>query len=124
VNHARLAAWRSRTGYASAAASHPKNVRARRSREVIAFGVVGAEEVGRKGGDPFRPRKAEKGIPDGREEGAMCYNCGCGRPGDDMGDPKNITDKTFEEAAKASKQSPKEAKSKTLELLKIILKKE
>jgi len=66
----------------------------------------------------------KKGFPDGREEGAMCYNCGCGKPGDDMGDPKNITDKTFEEAAKASKQSPKEAKSKTLELLKIILKKE
>jgi len=54
----------------------------------------------------------------------MCYNCGCGKPDDDMGDPKNITDKTFEEAAKASKQSPKEAKKKTLELLKIILKKE
>jgi len=41
-----------------------------------------------------------------------------------MGDPKNITDKTFEEAAKASKQSPNEAKRKTLELLKIILKNE
>jgi len=54
----------------------------------------------------------------------MCYNCGCGKPGDDMGDPKNITDKTFEEAAKASQQSPKEAKRKTLELLKIILEKE
>ena len=26
----------------------------------------------------------------------MCCNCGCGKPGDDMGDPKNITDKTFE----------------------------
>jgi hypothetical protein len=51
----------------------------------------------------------------------MCYNCGCGKPGDDMGDPKNITDKTFEEAAKASKQSPKEAKRNTLELLKILL---
>ena len=66
----------------------------------------------------------KKGFPGGREEGAMCYNCGCGKPGDDMGDPRNITDKTFEEAAKASKQSPKEAKSKTLELLKLILKKE
>jgi len=53
----------------------------------------------------------------------MCYNCGCGKPGDDMGDPKNITDKTFEEAAEASKQSPKKAKRKTLELLKIILEK-
>ena len=59
-----------------------------------------------------------------REESDMCYNCGCGKSADDMGDPKNITDKTFEEAAKASKQSPKEAKKKTLELLKIILKKE
>ena len=36
----------------------------------------------------------------------MCYNCGCGKPDDDMGDPKNITDKTFEEAAKASKEYP------------------
>jgi hypothetical protein len=54
----------------------------------------------------------------------MCYNCGCGKPDDDMGDPKNITDKTFEEAAKASKQSLKDAKKNTLELLKIVLKKE
>ena len=54
----------------------------------------------------------------------MCYNCGRGKPGDDMGDTKNITDRTFEEAAKASKQSPKEAKRNTLELLKIISKKE
>lgn len=48
----------------------------------------------------------------------MCYNCGCGMPDDDMGNPKNITDKTFEEAAKASNQSMKEAKKNTLELLK------
>jgi hypothetical protein len=54
----------------------------------------------------------------------MCYNCGCGKSGDDMGDPKNITDKTFEEAAKASKESPKEAKKNTLELLKTTLEKE
>ncbi len=54
----------------------------------------------------------------------MCYNCGCGKPGDDMGDPKNITDKTFEEAAKAAKLSLKEAKKNTLDLLKITLKKE
>jgi len=54
----------------------------------------------------------------------MCYNCGCGKPDDDMGDPKNITEKTFEEAAKAVGQSPKDAKKNTLELLKIILKKE
>jgi hypothetical protein len=63
-------------------------------------------------------------IRPGREVGSMCYNCGCGKPGDDMGDPKNITDKTFEEAAKASKQTPNEAKKKTLELLKLVLKKE
>jgi hypothetical protein len=76
-------------------------------------------------GQDYRVGKLPPGMkPDGREEDAMCYNCGCGKPGDDMGDPRNITDKTFEEAAKASRQSPKEAKSKTLELLKILLKKE
>lgn len=48
----------------------------------------------------------------------MCYNCGCGMADDDMGDPKNITEKTFEEAAKASGQSIEEAKKQTLELLK------
>ena len=47
-----------------------------------------------------------------------------GSPATTWGIQKNITDKTFEEAAKASKQFPKEAKSKTLELLKILLKKE
>jgi hypothetical protein len=47
----------------------------------------------------------------------MCYNCGCGNPNDDMGDPKNITNKTFEAAAEAEKQSVAEAKLKTLELL-------
>jgi hypothetical protein len=114
----------------SDAASHPKNAPARRNRGVPAFGVVGADSARKKpagrGEIPPGPGRAmgNRGFPDGREEGAMCYNCGCGKPGDDMGDPKNITDKTFEEAAKASKQSPKEAKSKTLELLKIILKKE
>ena len=48
----------------------------------------------------------------------MCYNCGCGMPDDDMGDPKNITNKTFEEAAKASGQTVEQAKKETLELLK------
>jgi hypothetical protein len=38
-------------------------------------------------------------------------------PDNDMGDPKNITNKTFEEAAKAVGQSPEEAKQNTLELL-------
>lgn len=58
-----------------------------------------------------------------RRESAMCYNCGCGKPGDDMGNPKNITDKTFEEAAKASRKSPEEVKRNTLELLQAVLKK-
>lgn len=48
----------------------------------------------------------------------MCYNCGCGIADDDMGDPKNITTKTFEEAAKASGQSVEEAKKQALQLLK------
>lgn len=48
----------------------------------------------------------------------MCYNCGCGIPDDDMGNPKNITTKTFEEAAKASGQSLEDAKKQTLKLIK------
>jgi hypothetical protein len=51
----------------------------------------------------------------------MCYNCGCGVPDGDMGDSKVITNKTFEEAAKAAGQSPEEAKKNTLKLLKKIL---
>lgn len=47
----------------------------------------------------------------------MCYNCGCGDPSDDMGNPKNITNKTFKEAAEASSQDEKEAKENTLKLL-------
>ena len=39
-------------------------------------------------------------------------------PDDNMGDSKNITTKTFEEAAKASNQSVEEAKRETLKLLK------
>ncbi|MCG3162528.1 MAG: hypothetical protein JMDDDDMK_03787 [Acidobacteria bacterium] len=47
----------------------------------------------------------------------MCYNCGCQMPDNDMGNPKNITNKTFEEAAKAAGETPEEAKKNTLELL-------
>ena len=38
-------------------------------------------------------------------------------PDNDMGNPKNITNKTFEEAAKASGKSPEESKKNTLDLL-------
>jgi len=38
-------------------------------------------------------------------------------PDNDMGNPKNITNKTFEEAARASGQNPEEAKKNALELL-------
>jgi hypothetical protein len=38
-------------------------------------------------------------------------------PDNDMGDPKNITNKTFYEAVKAAGQSAEEAKRNTLELL-------
>ena len=41
----------------------------------------------------------------------MCYNCGCQRPNDDMGNPKNITNKTFEEAAKAEPEQKAAAAS-------------
>lgn len=47
----------------------------------------------------------------------MCYNCGCQQPDNNMGDPKNITNKTFEEAAKAAGETVEEAKQNTLELL-------
>jgi len=48
----------------------------------------------------------------------MCYNCGCGKLDNDMGNPKNITNKTFEEAAKATKQTSEEARRNTYETLK------
>jgi hypothetical protein len=38
-------------------------------------------------------------------------------PDNDMGNPDNITNKTFEEAAKAAGQKAEEAKKNTLELL-------
>jgi hypothetical protein len=47
----------------------------------------------------------------------MCYNCGCQMPDNDMGNPKNITNKTFNEASKAAGQSAEKAKKNTLELL-------
>ena len=47
----------------------------------------------------------------------MCYNCGCGMPNNDMGNPVNITNKTFEEAAKAMKQSAEDAKKNARQLL-------
>ncbi len=48
----------------------------------------------------------------------MCYNCGCEKLDNDMGNPKNITNKTFEEAAKAANQTPDEARRKAYESLK------
>jgi hypothetical protein len=38
-------------------------------------------------------------------------------PDNDMGNPQNITNKTFEEAAKASGQTVEQAKKNTAELL-------
>ena len=51
----------------------------------------------------------------------MCYNCGCEMPDNDIGDPKNITDNTFQEAAKAMNQAVDEAKRYRLDLLKKVL---
>ena len=51
----------------------------------------------------------------------MCYNCGCGMPNNDMGNPKNITNRTFEEAAKTMEQSTSESKKNALELLEKVL---
>lgn len=47
----------------------------------------------------------------------MCYNCGCGMPINDMENAKNLTNRNFEEAAKAMEQSPEEAKKNAQELL-------
>jgi hypothetical protein len=51
----------------------------------------------------------------------MCYNCGCGMPNNDMGHPENITNKTFEEAAKAMGHSVKDGKKNARELLEKVL---
>jgi hypothetical protein len=39
----------------------------------------------------------------------MCYNCGCGKLNDNMGDERNITDETIAEAAEAAGISQEEA---------------
>ena len=57
------------------------------------------------------------GVRTNSKEDLMCYNCGCQMPDNDMGNPNNITDKTFAEAAKAAGQKPGEAKKNTFELL-------
>lgn len=51
----------------------------------------------------------------------MCYNCGCGMPNNDMGKPENITNKTFEEAARAMGHPVKNGKKNALELLEKVL---
>lgn len=51
----------------------------------------------------------------------MCYNCGCGMPNNDMGNPDNITNKNFDEAAKAMNQTSKDAKKNTRDLLERVL---
>jgi hypothetical protein len=56
----------------------------------------------------------------------MCYNCGCNMPNEDHGkghmgvDPegKAITERTFEEAAKAFEMSGEKSKENTHKLLK------
>lgn len=47
----------------------------------------------------------------------MCYNCGCGVPNDNMGNPDNITEEDIQKAATASGTTVKEAKKNMLEML-------
>ncbi len=50
----------------------------------------------------------------------MCYTCGCKMPYDNMGDPKNLTEKDFEAAgltAAIGKKGIVTAKRNMLELL-------
>lgn len=51
----------------------------------------------------------------------MCYNCGCGMPNNDMNHPENITNKTFEEAAKIMDLTVEESKKNAQELLEKVL---
>ncbi len=56
----------------------------------------------------------------------MCYTCGCKMPFNDMGDPKNITEKSFKEAGQTKaigKAGVVKAKQNMLELLKAELEK-
>jgi len=52
----------------------------------------------------------------------MCFNCGCGESNDNMGKPdatgSSLTDKSFEELAKAWEMTVEEAKKNTYKLLK------
>ena len=48
---------------------------------------------------------------------AMCYNCGCGNPDDDMGHPDNITTSTFNHLAEHWGKSLSETKSKVYKML-------
>lgn len=59
----------------------------------------------------------------------MCFNCGCNMPDNSMGvghagvesKGKSITNKTFEEAGKAMKESTQKSKTNALNLLKKVL---
>ena len=50
----------------------------------------------------------------------MCMNCGCEMPDDDMGNPKNITNKTIDELSEIYGMTRK----KTLEEIKKAVEKE
>ena len=51
----------------------------------------------------------------------MCYNCGCGMPNNDMGKPENITNQTFEKAARVMGQTEKDGKKNAQALLEKVL---
>ncbi len=51
----------------------------------------------------------------------MCMSCGCKMYDDDMGDPKTVTTKTFDEAAKSMGQTKEEAMTETYDALKVLL---
>lgn len=51
----------------------------------------------------------------------MCMSCGCKMYEDDMGDPRTVTIKTFEEAAAPMGQTQKQAMEETYQALKEVL---
>jgi hypothetical protein len=90
--------------------------RLRRSQQLAESGHAGAPHL--HGAEWRRTLRAGKGAQ------GMCSTCGCKRPYDEMGDPKNITESSFEEAGQTAaigKAGTVEAKRHMLELLQLEL---
>jgi hypothetical protein len=52
----------------------------------------------------------------------MCYNCGCQRPDDEMGNPDNITNEDFKKAATVRGMTFEQTLQNTRDLIDKVLK--